>query len=152
MKQESGGVGTGEQLYCCEHESNQGQRENASGRVTHSKNGKAGWTLTVTEQGGHELLKRMNQEAGDASEGLVSCTVQICAAHTPQTFLEIRLFQSGFGPDQACMCCSFGVCDPAGPYQCSLTNLIEPTSYVCEVPKVNIEDCSFLPSYWLQEP
>lgn len=84
MKQESGGVGTGEQLYCCEHESNQGQRENASGRVTHSKNGKAGRTLTVTEQGGHELLKRINQEAGDASEGLVSCTysANLCCPHT----------------------------------------------------------------------
>lgn len=113
----------GSSFTAAEHESNHGQQENASGRVTHSKNGKAGWTLTITEQGGHELLKRMNQEVGDASEGLISCTVQICAAHTPQTFLEIRLLQSGFGPDQVSMCCSFGVVIQLGP-----TNAACPTS------------------------
>lgn len=151
MKQESGGVGTGEQLYCCEHESNQGQQENASGRVTHSKNGKAGRTLTGTEQGGHELLKRMNQEAGDALEGLVSCTVQMCCPYTSDISGD-QAASKWFWPRQSLHVLLLWGCDPAGPYQCSLPNLIEPTSYVCEVPKVDIEDWSLLPSYWLQEP
>lgn len=124
------------------------------------QDGRSPWTLTMDthrcreEQGGCELLKRKNQEAGDASDGPVNCTVQICAAHTPQTFLETRLLQGdepGFGPDQVCMCCSFGVVLQLGP-----TNAACPTSAnplpICEIPKVNIEDCSLLPSYWLQEP
>lgn len=124
MKQESGGVGTGEQLYCCEHESNHGtsKRMQAAESPTAKMERQDGRSPLQSREG-MSYSKRMNQEAGDASEDLVSCSVQICAAHTPQTFLEIRGLQSGFGPDQVCVCCSFGVVIQLGP-----TNAACPTS------------------------
>lgn len=119
-----------------------GQQENASGRVTHSSNGNAGWTVAhLTEQGGRELLERKNREAGDASDGLVSCTVQICAAHTPQTFLETRLLQSddlGFCLDQVCMCCSFGVVIQVGPTNAACLTSTNPPPVSVKYPRLTL--------------
>lgn len=111
--------------------------------------------LTVTEQGGRELLEGKNQEAGDASDGIVSCTVQICAAHTPQTFLETRLLQNddlGFGPDQVCMCCSFGVVIQVGPTNAACPTSTNPPPVSVKYPKQTLRDCSLLASGALTVP
>lgn len=62
------------------------------------------------------LIICTNQEAGEASDVLVSCTVQIYAAHAPQTFLgialETMLLQSDdldSGPRPTLYRCPFGV-------------------------------------------
>lgn len=66
------------------------------------------------------LIICTNQEAGEASDVLVSCTVQIYAAHAPQTFLgialETTLLQSddlGSGPRPTLYLLSLRGCDPA---------------------------------------
>lgn len=62
------------------------------------------------------LIICTNQEAGEASDVLVSCTVQIYAAHAPQTFLgialETMLLQSDSGP-RPTLLLSLRGCDPA---------------------------------------
>lgn len=138
MKHECGGVGNGEQLYCCRRQSNHGTARERKRQSRPQQKWKRRMDAHLTEQGGRELLKCKNREAGDASDGLVSCTVQICAAHTPQTFLETRLLQSddlGFSPDQVCMCCSFGVVIQVGPTNAACLTSTNPPPVSVKYPR-----------------
>lgn len=114
---------------------------------------------------GTELFtKCINREAWEAPDVLVNCTVQICAAHTPQLFLKSStgdqaasvMGNLGSGPDRLSMYCPLGVVIQLGPIDANCTSSKSPSQSPGGLPSAqkggsNSKGCSLLPSSWLEE-